>query len=276
LVFAATFAICYLFAAPQLMLVRALGLAMFILITSIENHQNYSFMHVANTAMMFPVFFALLVLASHIPFSPLPEKIYLRLLGRYFKSADYLMSTLGKDPRQPLTRMEAWRKRYHARQVATLPRKFMVWGRVIDPGSFTGIEPGQVHSLALSLQALSYRVSALLEARQQPQAAGIAEQLTQDVRQWRQALQAYLQRWSQEPALAPETGLEQRLKDRLAGLEKRISETFEFIDRDKLDQEAYRNFYRLLGAFRGVSEAMLRYARQNGTMKLEQWRESRF
>jgi uncharacterized membrane protein YccC len=276
LIFAVTFVICYLFAAPQQMLARALGLAMFIMISSIENQQSYSFVYVANIAMMFPIFFALLILVSHIPFSPLPEKVFLRLLARYFKSAEYLMSTLGKDPRQPLTRTEVWRKRYHARQVAALPRKLTVWGRMIDPRSFPGVEPGQVPSLAVSLQALSFRISALLEARQQPQAAEIAEHLTQDVRQWRQALQAYFQRWSEEPALTPETGLDQRLKDRLAALEQRISEIFEFIGQDKLDQEAYRNFYRLLGGFRGVSEAMLRYVRQSGTMNLMQWRESRF
>ena len=37
LIFAVTFFICYLFAAPQQMLARALGLAMFIMISSIEN-----------------------------------------------------------------------------------------------------------------------------------------------------------------------------------------------------------------------------------------------
>ena len=276
LIFAVTFVICYLFAAPQQVLGRVVGLAMFIMISSIENQQSYSFMHVANIAMMFPIFFALLMLAFHVPFSPLPEKVFLRLLARYFKSAEYLTSTLGKDPRQPLTRTELWRKRYYARQVATLPRKLTVWGRMIDPRSFPGVEPGQVSLLAIELQALSFRLSALLEARQQPQAPELAEQLTQDVRHWRQALQAYFQRWSEEPALAPETGLDQRLKDRLDALEQRISETFEFIGRDKLDQQAYRNFYRLLGGFRGVSEAMLRYARQSATIDLMQMRESRF
>jgi uncharacterized membrane protein YgaE (UPF0421/DUF939 family) len=276
LLFAVTFAICYLFSAPQQALGRALGLALFITITAIENQQSYSFMHVANTGMMFPVFFTLLLLTVHIPFSPLPEKVFLRLLARYFRSAEYLMSTLGKDPRQPLTRTEVWRNRYHLRQVATLPGKLAVWSRVIDPRSVPGIEAGQVQSLVVSLRALSFRISALLEARRRPQAAEVAEHLTQDVRQWRQAIQALFQRWSQEPALAPEANLEQRLNDRLAALEQRISETFEFIGRDKLDQEAYRNFYRLLGGFRGVSEAMLRYARQSGTMNLMQWRESRF
>jgi uncharacterized membrane protein YccC len=276
IIFAVTFAICYLFAEPRQMLGRGLGLAMFILITSIDNHQSYSFMHVANTAMMFPVLFAILLITAYFPFSPLPERAFLRLMSRYFKSAEYLMSTLGKDPEQPLTRTEARRKRYHARQVGTLPMKLAIWGRMIDPRRFPGIEPREVQSLVLSLQALYHRISALLDARQQPQAAEIAEHLTQDVRQWRQTLQAYFQRWSEEPALKPETGLDQRLKDRLAALEQRISEAFELIGRDKLDQEAYRNFYRLLGGFRGVSEAMLRYAQLNGRMNLMQWHESRF
>ena len=276
IIFAVTFAICYLFAQPRQVLGRALGLAMFIAITSIDNQQSYSFMHVANTAMMFPVLFAILLITAYFPFSPLPEKAFLRLMSRYFKSAEYLMSTLGKDPGQPLTQTEAWRKRYHARQVGALPMKLAVWGRMVDPRSLAGIEPKQVQSLVVTLQALSLRISALLEARQQPQAAEVAEHLTQDVRQWRQAMQTLFQRWSEEPAVAPDTDLERRLEDRLAALEQRISEAFEFIGRDKLDQEAYRNFYRLLGGFRGVSEAMLRYARHSGTMNLMQWRESRF
>ena len=276
ILFAATFAICYLFAEPRQMLGRALGLAMFIVITGIDNHQSYSFMHVANTAMMFPVLFAILMITAYFPFSPLPEKALLRLMARYFKSAEYLMSTLGKDPALPLTRVEAWRKRYHARQVGALPRKLVLWSRMIDPRRFPGIGPREVQSLVVSLQALSYRISALLHARQRPQAAEVAEQLTQDVRQWRQAMQTLFQRWSEDPAASPDANLEQRLNDRLAALEQRISETFEFIGRDKLDQEAYRNFYRLLGGFRGVSEAMLRYAQLNGRVNLMQWQENRF
>jgi hypothetical protein len=276
LLFAVTFAICYLFAAPQQSLGRALGLALFIAIAAIANNRSYSFLQVVDTAMVFPLFFALLMITAYIPYSPLPEHVFLRLLQRYFRSAEYLVSTLGKGPQQPLARREVWRKRYHAQQIMSLPGKLGIWGKMIDPKLFPGRDPAQVQALVVTMHALSFRISALVEARQQPQAAEVAEHLTQDVRQWRQAIQALLQRWSEEPAVAPETNLEQRLQDRLTALEQRISEAFEFIGRDKLDQEAYRNFYRLLGSFRGMSEAMLGYARQSGTMNLVQWRESRF
>jgi uncharacterized membrane protein YccC len=276
IILSATFAICYLFAQPRHMLGRALGLAMFIAITSIDNHQSYSFMHVANTAMMFPVLFAILLITAYFPFSPLPEKAFLRLLARYFNSAAYLMSTLGRDPSLPLTRREASCKHYHARQVAALPMKLAVWARFINPRLLPGTNAQQVRSLVVELQALSFRISALLEARQQPQAAALARELTADIREWRLAMQALLRRWSAQPAMVSDTGLEQRLADRLAALEGRISETLARVGQDQVAQQEYRNVYRLLGGFRGVSEAMLRYAHQSGTMNLMQWRESRF
>jgi hypothetical protein len=36
------------------------------------------------------------------------------------------------------------------------------------------------------------------------------------------------------------------------------------------------NFYRLLGAYRGLSEALIEYANTAGGIGWEQWRESRF
>ncbi len=57
MIFAVTFGICYLFAAPRQGLGRAFGLAMFVTITSISNQQTYNFLTVADTAMMFPLMF---------------------------------------------------------------------------------------------------------------------------------------------------------------------------------------------------------------------------
>ena len=96
LIFAATFTICYVFAEPRKVLGRALGLAMFVSIASISNQQSYSFLVVANTAMMFPVFFFILAVTAYIPFSPRPEVAFLRLLRRFFTSCQYLMSTMDK------------------------------------------------------------------------------------------------------------------------------------------------------------------------------------
>jgi hypothetical protein len=67
LIFAATFTICYLFAAPRQMLGRALGLAMFVVIASISNEQSYNFLSVATTALMFPLIFLIFAITAYIP-----------------------------------------------------------------------------------------------------------------------------------------------------------------------------------------------------------------
>ena len=100
MIFAATFAITYLYSEPQQMLGRALGLAMFVTIASISNEQSYNFLSVANTAMMFPLIFLVYATTAYLPWSPRPERRFVRLLGRYFRSSEYLMSdhALGSSP----------------------------------------------------------------------------------------------------------------------------------------------------------------------------------
>ncbi len=133
MIFLATFAICYLNAAPRQGLGRAFGLAMFVVVIGVSNEQSYSFIAVANTAMVLPIVFSILMLTAYIPWSPLPERVFLRLLARFFRSTEYLISTLGQDPQQSLTVRQRWRKRFHAREVATLPGKLGTWGKMIDP-----------------------------------------------------------------------------------------------------------------------------------------------
>ncbi|MGB5326792.1 MAG: FUSC family protein, partial [Gammaproteobacteria bacterium] len=110
MIFAATFAITYLYSEPRQMLGRALGLAMFVVIASISNEQSYNFLSVANTAMMFPLIFLVYATTAYLPWSPRPERRFVRLLGRYFRSSEYLMSAMRWDPDRELTRLERWKK----------------------------------------------------------------------------------------------------------------------------------------------------------------------
>jgi uncharacterized membrane protein YccC len=276
LIFAFTFTICYRFAAPQQGLGRAFGLAMFVVVIGVSNQQSYSFIAFANTAMVLPIVFSILMLTAYIPWSPLPERVFLRLLARFFRSAEFLISTFGHDPQQALSVPQRWRKRFHAHELMMLPGKLGVWGKMINPRLFPGTDEKQIQALVLNLQALSYRISGLVAARQLPQADFLVQELTQDMRKWRLAMQALFQDWSGQAPVESEQALEQRLENKLSELEARISETFEQAGEGRLREEDYRNFYRLLGGFRGVSEAMVSYARLMSAMKLDEWRETRF
>ncbi len=170
LIFAATFAICYLYADPRQMLGRALGLAMFVVIASISNEQTYNFLSVANTAMMFPLIFLILAVTAYIPVSPRPERAFLRLLGRYFRSSEYLMSTLRWDPAHTATPLERWKKAFHQREVAMLPAKLGSWAPHLDSWVLTDTSADQVQTLVTRLQSLSNRMQQLLRERNTPQA----------------------------------------------------------------------------------------------------------
>ena len=129
MIFAATFVICYLYHMPKQGLGRTFGLALFVTIAGISNQQSYSFLSVANTALMFPLLFAVLAIASNIPFSARPEKAFQRLLGRFFRSCEYLMTTMPWYITMTPTRLKRWRRAFHLREVETLPRKLAAWGQ---------------------------------------------------------------------------------------------------------------------------------------------------
>jgi len=280
LIFAVTFTICYLFAAPQQALGRAFGLAMFVTIAAVSNEQSYNFLSVANTALMFPLLFLLLAITAHIPVSPRPEQAFLRLLSRFFRSSEYLISTMQWDPKHAPTRVDRWRKEFHAREVATLPRKLAAWGKFIDPKALPGTSPEQepklVQALVTSLQALTYRMQQLLEERDNPQAQLLVQQLLEDFRAWRLGIQKTFMGLSMDPAAGKQAAFRDKLDEMLQRLEAHIQDAIDKApEKDYSDQDA-ENFYRLLGAYRGVSEGLVDYATNAGVIDWAPWHEERF
>jgi hypothetical protein len=66
------------------------------------------------------------------------------------------------------------------------------------------------------------------------------------------------------------------LSQRLTRLEDRIDEAFAQAGEGALSRQDYENFYRMLGCYRGLSEAVIDYDRLAGAVTLQQWREMRF
>jgi len=276
LIFAATFAICYLFAEPRQMLGRALGLAMFVTIASISNEQSYNFLSVANTALMFPLIFLLLAVTAYIPWSPRPERAFVRLLGRYFRSSEYMMSAMRWDQPQATTWRERWEKAFHAREVATLPAKLGTWSPHLDNWVLSAASPEQVQALVTSLQSLTYRMQELLEERDSPQAPYLVQHLLEDFRAWRLGIQTVLQGLAQNPAGAEGDALRARLDSVLERLDEKIKAALNKPAEGQFSDQDAEEFYRLLGAYRGVSEALVDYAGNADAVDWEPWREERF
>ncbi len=74
----------------------------------------------------------------------------------------------------------------------------------------------------------------------------------------------------------PADTLREGLAARLAQLERRIEETMNHAAEGELSDQENERFYRLLGAYRGLSEAGVEYAAMAEGIAWERWRESRF
>ncbi len=277
MIFAATFAICYLYAAPRQAMGRILGLVMFVVIVGISNEQSYNFLNVANTVVQFALMFALLAFTAYIPVSQQPEKVVLRQLGRFFRSCEYLMTTMRWDITMTPTRLDRWRRAFHAREVATLPQKLAAWGKAVDTDALGETSADHVLELTNNLQALAYRMQELMGAREAKQSALLVQEMLTDVRAWRMKVQEAFQGWSRNAeVVAPAEVLRERLTARLGDLERRIEETLNTVGEGGLSDQEREYFYRLLGAYRGLSEAALDYAATSDGIDWSHWKESRF
>ena len=67
-----------------------------------------------------------------------------------------------------------------------------------------------------------------------------------------------------------------RLTEVMKHLEARVQQILDTADMGQLNVQDGENFYSLLGAFRGVSDALVAYAASAGAIDWTPWREERF
>jgi uncharacterized membrane protein YccC len=276
LIFAAVFIIGYLFHQPQQIVGKSVGLAMFVVLASIDNAQQYSFLKVANVALVLPLVIMLLAITTYFPISFRPEDVFLRLLRRFFRSAAFLTESIRWRPGHVPTRLERLRLAIHAHNVATLPGKLAVWGPALPPAALGGAPPGQVQALVTSAQALAHRVQDLLKARDHPQAEFLVRELLDDMRAWRLGIQTRFLSIAEAPEAAEFVSFREKLDAVLGRLETRVEQTLDSASETDVSAADGDNMYRLLGAYRGVSEALVAYARRASEIDWPRLREARF
>jgi hypothetical protein len=269
LIFAITFFICYRYSEPKQGLGRAFGLAMFVAIASISNEQSYSFLTVANTALMLPLVFMILAITAHIPFSPRPERIFLRLMGRFFRSCEYLLSS--RD-RESTGRMVA----FHARELASLPQKMTGLIPQINPKALPGTSLAQLQDIATSLQSLADRMQGLAEANRYTQSMHLPNKIRHGASDWQITVQNTLSNLSIDPTSGNKEEFQSRLGEIMAVVEQRIRHVLDKSGKGQVSAQDGENFYRLLGAYRAVSDALVTYAGSTSRVEWAPWREERF
>jgi uncharacterized membrane protein YccC len=276
LIFIWTFAIYYLFAQPQQGMARLGAIIPFIVLTSLENQQTYNFAGYANSTAMIMLAIALIVATEYLFTSPRPEKVFLRLLARFFRESEFRMSRLASDWGKKQRLAGLWKTALYNNDLLEIPEKLVKCGKQIDYRTFPNNTPEQVQALVTSLQALAYRIKALVDAREYQQAEPLLRLLHDDLRAWRIKLENRFHRWAENPTDIPEGDLQARLAGSLASMEECVKETHDLAGQEDLNEEDYKNFYRLLGSFRSLTESVVGHVRIAEQFDFGQWREARF
>jgi uncharacterized membrane protein YccC len=270
-IFAFTFTAVYFFPGAGRV---ALLMSMFNIL-GIQNEQTYSFAAMANAYVFTMLGLALVVALTYITRSPRPEKAFLSMVSRFFRSCEYIVSGMAESkPSRYFP--ERMRKAFYRREMQSLPHKLSIWGKQIDQQKFPANTSVQIESVVAALQVLVYGMEELMEARSAPQASHLMRELGDDVRAWRIVMEQKFKRCSERPEAESQDDLQKRLLARLAGLNARIEEVLNQAAEEKITDEESRNFYRLLGGFRSVSEASVAYAGIAGTIDWANWREEVF
>ena len=278
MIFVVTFGITYLFSAPRQAGVKLVALAMFTNNISVQNQQTYSFASFANGLAMICLVAALIIAIAYIPPSPRPEKIFFRLLRRFFRQAEFMIARLAIDRDQ----RKGWTVRlkmlFYRNDLLELPMKLAVLGKRIDNRLLRDTTPEKIQVLVTNLQALAYQIKELTTARETPQADPLVKQYHDDLRAWRMAVQKQCRLWAEDPTKAIAQGgkLEEHLAAQLARMEARIDETYRQVAADEFSEQDYANFYRYLGSLRGLSEAAIGYVQITDGPNWAQWKEERF
>jgi len=275
LLFITTFIICYLYSTPQKGLGRAAGLSMIVTILGIENQQTYNILSVYNWILAFSIIFIILFMVAYIPFSPRPERAFSRLLRRFFQRSEFLMSSQfsGQQP----TRSFWARKKldFYLQDLKTLPKKIEQRSRLINTEQ-VGVSSEQLQSMNAAIQMLSLRLQFLLEARANPQSHLLLDELLADGHVWRTRLQEVFQSLADSPALSDHVKWQQKMTETMALFELRIARLLNQTNDVPLSREDKENFYYLLGAYQGVSDATLEYSSYARLINWEPWHEARF
>jgi hypothetical protein len=217
-----------------------------------------------------------LLITSNIPFSARQEQSFLRLMGRYFRSCEYLMSGIDLNLQRKKTWLERWKKAFYTHELSNLPMKLAGWAKFIDSQALAGTSPQEVQAVLNSLQTLSFRMNELIAERGSPQAPFLVQELRSDVQAWRVKVLQTFQRLVKDPGAGERETLHAGLAQIVDHLEQRIEQTYDKAEEKQLSHRDGENFYRLLGAYRGVSKALIEYAGSAGDINWARWREERF
>ncbi|MGI9241337.1 MAG: hypothetical protein ACR2RV_11085, partial [Verrucomicrobiales bacterium] len=265
--FLCMFITCFFFSG----IARLAGSIGILNIIAVQNQQTYDFAAMANACLFTLMGFLLVYAMSYLMGSPRPEKVVISMVRRFFRSAQYLVAGTGGS-----SLLGRWKATFHHKQLRSLPTKIAGWGKAIDGKKFPANHPQQIQALVTSLQAIANRIDQLLDSDRSSAGAGfVSDELRGSLEHWQGAISESLENCLRYPEAVE--GEEQRLSfENFAGcIERQMVEIGSRFS-GEIDEIEGEQLLRLVGGYRGISEAKLAYAGPAIDINWSHWREERF
>jgi hypothetical protein len=269
LIFAYVFWVQYSVTQPLANLAAIMG---FVTLMSISNEQTYSFVSVTSSYLYMLISVLIVVVCSYLLMSPRPEKMAVRLVRRYLRSAAFVVSRVATPDGPQRTMLGRYLACFHVQQLEILPAKLAAWGGQIDHAAFSANTKEDVDRLVTNLQGFTYRLVSLIDARSEAVAAGLTDVFSGDAAPWREDGAQLLEVLSRRLSADSISNLEGRVQAGLTALEMGLSEVMAKCS----DPTAVETVYHLLGACRGVSAGLTGYVRAADGVDWACWQEERF
>jgi uncharacterized membrane protein YccC len=278
MIFLVIFGINYIFWKPQQGLSKVAAIICFLVLSFIDNQQSYSFATYANQAISLMLCVCFAVVVSYFPTSPRPEKVVLRLIRRFFRRAEVMLDLLSPQRGRRLGWVDRWRVAFYRGDTLEVPLKVWTWSRQLDVKAFPDNTPEKVQALVLLLGSLAHRLAAVADTRDVDHSERAVTELCDEMKDWRLGAVESARLWAEDPGRAgtESEALAERNLLRLQRLEQRMQAFVDGLADGEVTREQYQNLYRLLGSYRGLSEAAVNYARQAETINWRVWQEARF
>lgn len=269
MLFLLTTAVYYIFGIPRLGPFKLAAIVPFIMLTNLQSSQTYDFASFANngSTMLLTICFATAVFNFPIPSRP--EKMLLRLTGRYFRQARACLSLLDTAAKENTPRTAAT---LAAMQASVT--KLGGWAASINYRALPVNAPEKTFGMVGHLSAILFRFKMLLDARVQASAA--VSHCSGQFGEWQTAIDTLLHQWEYDrfqPSIWS-SRIEEHQKRRLY-LEEQFETTFRTLPTD-MDPTATAGLYQFLGCYRGLYKALLSATIAARDIDWEYWREYRF
>jgi hypothetical protein len=240
------------------------------MIISVSNSQSYSLLFPFNFGLMTQLALLAVWIATWFPVSFMPDRVVSKQLRRFFASARRLAGT---GTGAGTTGM---RQALDLREVTGLPGKIRRWFAALPAAAYGDGSPEQGQDLADGMQMLGDRLRELAALRGAPQSELLVRELAPDMRSWRDGIDDVLSGLVTDPQGMDVQAQRDRLDAKLAAVDARIEGVLSSAPAGNVSAEEFENAYRLLGAYRGVSEALVGLVRLMSAMDWPRLRETRF